>query len=84
MFLQNAEGTALGPFDCWLLLRGLKTMDLRMERAVNNSRRIAEFLQRHPLVKRVNYPGLSSDPSHALQASQASNGGSILSFDTGR
>lgn len=59
---QNAEGTALGPQDCWLLVRGLKTMALRMERQVANARRIAAWLAQHPLVQRVNYPGLEGHP----------------------
>lgn len=53
---QNAEGTALGPFDCWLLLRGLKTMSLRMERQVANAQRIAEWLAAHPMVRRSGVP----------------------------
>ena len=82
-FTQNAEGTALGPFDCWLALRGLKTMSLRMEREQSNAAALATFLASHPLVTRVNYPGLPSHPGRALHESQASGAGSILSFETG-
>lgn len=83
-FVQNAEGTALGPWDCWLLLRGVKTMALRMERAASNALVLARFLERHPLVTRVNYPGLASNVGHALHASQATSGGAVLSFETGK
>ncbi|KAG7669346.1 hypothetical protein Ndes2526B_g05652 [Nannochloris sp. 'desiccata'] len=83
-FYQNAEGTALGPMDSWLLVRGIKTMALRMERQASNAQRIAEWLttQTH-VVKRVNYPGLPSHPGHELHFRQASSGGSIISFTTG-
>lgn len=69
---QNAEGTALGPQDCWLLVRGLKTMALRMERQVSNARRIAEWLAQHPLVQRVNYPGLQGHPGKDVHDRQVS------------
>jgi cysteine-S-conjugate beta-lyase len=82
-FLQNAEGTALGPFDSWLLVRGMKTMALRMERQASNAQRLAEWLAAHPLVKRVNYPGLSDHPLHEVHFRQATSAGSILSFVTG-
>jgi cystathionine beta-lyase len=82
-FHQNAEGTLLGPFDCWLALRGLKTMSLRMTKQQENAVAIARWLESHPLVTYVNYPGLESNAGHALHASQARGGGSILSFATG-
>ena len=82
--VQNAEGAILGPFDCWLAMRGLKTMALRMERQAASAMRIALWLQRHPLVKRVNYPGLPSHPGHSIHSAQATAGGSLLSFETGR
>ncbi|KAK9915143.1 hypothetical protein WJX75_005286 [Coccomyxa subellipsoidea] len=82
-FYQNAEGTGLGPFDCWLAMRGLKTMALRMERQAANADIIALWLQAHPLARKVNYPGLPSHPGHAVHATQASSGGSLLSFETG-
>ena len=67
---QNAEGNALGPFDCWLLLRGIKTMGLRMERQAENALHIARWLQRHALVRGVNHPGLPDHPGHALHFQQ--------------
>ena len=82
--MQNAEGAILGPFDCWLTMRGLKTMALRMERQAATAALLARWLARHPLLRRVNYPGLPSHPGHAIHASQASAGGSLLSFETGR
>ena len=82
--LQNAEGTGLGPFDCWLLLRGIKTMSLRMDRQIANCAKLADFLQSHPLVKKINYPGLHQHPRSSVQLRQAQNGGSLLSFETGR
>lgn len=82
-FHQNAEGTALGPFDCWLSLRGLKTMSLRMERSQANAVAIANYLAKHPLVRKVNFPGLASHPGKAIHDGQASGPGSILSFETG-
>ena len=82
--VQNAEGNGLAPFDCWLLLRGIKTMSIRMEKAISNTEKIVEFLERHPLVTRINYPALAQHPNHAVHDAQASKGGSIISFDTGR
>jgi hypothetical protein len=81
-FVQNAEGTALGPFDSWLLVRGLKTMSLRMERQTANAQRIAEWLAAHPMVSSVNYPGLAGHPGRAVHEAQASSAGSVLSFIT--
>lgn len=82
-FHQNAEGLHLGPFDCWLALRGLKTMALRMEKQQANAMVIARWLEAHPLVNFVNYPGLESNKGHELHKSQATGAGSILSFATG-
>ena len=81
---QNAEGTGLAPFECWLALRGVKTMALRMERQAENAARVADFLAAHPLVTRVNYPGLPGHPGAELHAAQATHAGSLLSFETGR
>jgi cystathionine beta-lyase len=81
-FLQNSEGTGLGPFDCWLLIRGMKTMALRMERQASNAQRLAEWLETHPLVKKVNYPGLARHPGRDVHFKQARSAGSILSFIT--
>ncbi|AQL01678.1 Cystathionine beta-lyase, chloroplastic [Zea mays] len=82
-FLQNAEGSGLAPFDCWLCLRGIKTMALRVEKQQANAQKIAEFLASHPRVKQVNYAGLPDHPGRALHYSQAKGAGSVLSFLTG-
>jgi cystathionine beta-lyase len=81
-FLQNAEGNALAPFDCFLLQRGLKTLKLRVDAQQRNALAIAEFLAADPRVERVFYPGLTSDPGYALQRRQATGAGSVLSFTT--
>ncbi|MGA3128071.1 MAG: aminotransferase class V-fold PLP-dependent enzyme [Candidatus Korobacteraceae bacterium] len=81
-FLQNAEGNALAPFDCFLLLRGLKTLKLRVDAQQRNTLAIAEFLAADPRVEQVFFPGLKSDPGYALQQQQASGAGSVLSFTT--
>ncbi|XP_068664350.1 cystathionine beta-lyase, chloroplastic-like [Aristolochia californica] len=82
-FLQNAEGSGLAPFDCWLCARGIKTMALRVEKQQENAQKITEFLSSHPRVKRVNYAGLSDHPGRALHFSQARGAGSVLSLLTG-
>jgi cysteine-S-conjugate beta-lyase len=82
-FSQNAEGTALGPFESWLLLRGLKTLSLRLERQQSNARTIARFLESHPAVQRVHYVGLPSHPGFDVHARQAAGPGSVVSFETG-
>ena len=82
-FLQNAEGAGLAPLDCWLALRGLKTMSLRLDRSQENAAKIAEFLVRHPLVKKLNYAGWGGHPGAAVHAQQAQGGGAVLSFETG-
>ncbi|MBI5292692.1 MAG: cystathionine gamma-synthase [Chloroflexi bacterium] len=79
-FLQNAVGAVPGPMDCWLVLRGLKTLALRMDRHAENALAVAQFLSDHPEVKEVIYPGLSDHPQHALAARQMRNGGGMLSF----
>ncbi len=79
-FLQNAVGAVPGPMDCWLVLRGLKTLALRMDRHAENALAVAQFLSDHPQVKEVIYPGLSDHPQHALAARQMRNGGGMLSF----
>ncbi len=79
-FLQNAVGAVPGPMDCWLVLRGLKTLALRMDRHAENALAVAQFLSDHPTVKEVMYPGLSDHPQHALAARQMRNGGGMLSF----
>jgi cystathionine gamma-lyase len=80
-FLQNALGGVPGAFDCWLTLRGLKTLDLRMERHAGNARRIAEALDAHPRVRRVYYPGLAAHPGHAVAAAQMTGFGGMVAFD---
>jgi len=82
-FLQNAAGGVPGPMDCWLALRGTKTLALRMERHDSNARALAEFLAGHPRVARVLYPGLASHPQHALAKRQASGFGGMISFIPG-
>lgn len=79
-FLQNAEGTALGPFDSYLLMRGLKTLKIRMDAQQRSAQAVAEFLAKHPKVQQVYYPGLASHVDHAVHMRQARGGGSVLSF----
>ncbi len=79
-FLQNAAGAVPGPMDAFLVLRGLKTLPLRMERHARNAEEIARFLEGHRQVERVIYPGLPSHPQHALAARQMSGFGGMLSF----
>jgi cystathionine beta-lyase/cystathionine gamma-synthase len=82
-FLQNASGAVPGPMDCWLALRGTKTLPLRMRQHDANGRRIAEWLAGHPRVKKLYYPGLATHPQHALACSQMSGFGGMVSFDLG-
>jgi cystathionine gamma-synthase len=82
-FLQNAAGAVPGPLDCFLTLRGLKTLALRMEAHSRNAQRIAEFLAGHPKVAHVYYPGLPSHPGHDLAARQMRGFGGMLSFEMG-
>lgn len=80
-FLQNASGAVPGPQDCFLVLRGIKTLHLRMERSGENAMKIARYLQAHPRVGRVLYPGLASHPQHDLAARQMRGYGGMISFD---
>ena len=82
-FVQNAAGAILGPMDAWLVLRGTKTLPIRMERTNANTMRIAEFLAAHPRVTRTIYPGLPSHPHHALASRQMQGFGGLISFDVG-
>jgi cystathionine beta-lyase/cystathionine gamma-synthase len=82
-FVQNAEGAILGPFDAWLVLRGTKTLALRMAQHNANGLALAQFLEAHPKVRRVYYPGLPSHPQHALAAKQMRGFGGMLAFDLG-
>ncbi|HEY6959509.1 MAG TPA: cystathionine gamma-synthase [Candidatus Limnocylindria bacterium] len=80
-FLQNAVGGVPGPLDAWLVLRGAKTLAVRMERHSANGQAIAEWLTEHPKVKRVNYPGLPKHPQHELARRQMKSFGGMLSFE---
>jgi len=79
-FVANAYGAVAGPFDCWLVLRGIKTLPIRMKAHEANAQAVARFLDAHPQVERVFYPGLESDPGHALAKRQQSGFGGMLSF----
>ena len=79
-FLQNATGGVLGPFDSFLLIRGIKTLAVRMDRHVENAERIAAWLADNAAVARVHYPGLPDDPGYAVNQRQAKNGGAMISF----
>jgi len=80
-FLQNAVGACNSPFDSFMVLRGLKTLHVRMERHESNARALAEWLQGHPQVDRVIYPGLPSHPQHELACKQQTGFGGMISFD---
>jgi len=82
-FVQNAEGAILGPFDAWLVLRGTKTLPLRMERHNANGLALAGFLEAHPKVATVYYPGLTSHPQHELAKRQMRGFGGMLALDLG-
>jgi len=79
-FLQNASGAILGPFDSWLLIRGIETLHLRVRQHSASARAIAAFLEQHPAVDKVYYPGLATHPGHAIAASQSKGFGGIVSF----
>src|SRR4029077_16002883 len=82
-FLQKAAGAILSPFECWLVLRGGKTLAARMEVHDRNGRAVADFLANHSKVKKVFYPGLADHPEHELAKRQMSGFGSMISFETG-
>lgn len=82
-FVQNSVGAILGPQDSWLLMRGLKTLGIRMEETGSNAQKIAEFLKGHDAVGKVIYPGLSDHPGHELMKKQATGFGGMISFDVG-
>lgn len=79
-FLQNAVGSVPSPFDCFLILRGIKTLGVRVERHCENARAIAEYLESHPKVERVFYPGLPSHPQHKTAMKQMSAGGGMVTM----
>ena len=82
-FLQKAAGAIMSPFECWLILRGVKTLAVRMRQHDENGRIVADFLANHRKVKKVFYPGLKSHPQFALARRQMSGFGSMITFETG-
>jgi len=82
-FIQKSGGAVLSPFDSWLVLRGVKTLSVRMEQHNQNGMAVAQYLSQHPKVKRVHYPGLPTHPQHALARQQMRGFGAMLSFDLG-
>lgn len=82
-FVQKSEGAILSPFDSFLTLRGIKTLPVRMERHESNGRAVAQFLNEHPKVLSVLYPGLPGHPGHETQKRQASGFGALITFDVG-
>lgn len=80
-FVQNAFGAILGPQDCWLTLRGVKTLKVRMEESQKSAGKIAAWLETLPQVKKVYYPGLASHPGYHVNAAQSSGAGAVLSFE---
>jgi cystathionine beta-lyase/cystathionine gamma-synthase len=82
-YVQNAAGAILSPFDSWLVLRGTKTLALRMPRHEENGRRVARFLREHPKVRRVFWPGFPDHPGHEIHKRQATGFGALISFDLG-
>jgi len=79
-FLQKSLGAVPGPFDCWLILRGLRTLAIRMERHCENAKAVAAFLAEHPAVDRVLYPGLADHPGHEVAEAQMRDFGGMISF----
>ena len=82
-FLQNAMGAILSPFDSWLVVRGVKTLAVRIERHNHNGMAVAQHLSKHPKVRKLYYPGLPDHPQHALARTQMSGFGSMISFELG-
>jgi cystathionine beta-lyase/cystathionine gamma-synthase len=82
-FIQKTSGAILSPFECWLVLRGVKTLAVRMEKHDENGRAVAEFLRNHRKVKQVLYPGFSDHPQHALAKRQMKGFGSMITVETG-
>src|SRR5690606_5168478 len=79
-FIQNASGAVCGPMDSFLVLRGIKTLALRMQRHCENGKAVAEFLKSHPQVDKVYWPGFESHPNHAVAKSQMKDFGGMISF----
>lgn len=82
-FLQKAAGAILSPFECWLVLRGVKTLAVRMQQHDENGRAVADFLAKHKKVRKVFYPGLADHPQHDLAKRQMTGFGALISFETG-
>lgn len=80
-FIQNATGGVLPPYDSFLVIRGIKTLGVRMDRHTDNALKAAQFLKAHPAVKNIYYPGLESDKGYEVNRSQAKNGGAMISFE---
>lgn len=80
-FLQNSVGAVLGPQDSWLVIRGMKTLSVRMDRQQENAAKIASWLEGHPRVAKVHYPGLADHPGHALLQSEAAGFGAMIAFE---
>ena len=80
-FIQNSTGGVLGPHDSWLLIRGMKTLGIRMEEHENNAKKIVSFLEKHPKVKKVYYPGLPTHPQHLTAKVQMRGFGAMISFE---
>ncbi|HEY5161716.1 MAG TPA: PLP-dependent aspartate aminotransferase family protein [Terriglobales bacterium] len=82
-FIQKSAGAIMSPFECWLVLRGVKTLSVRMRQHDENGRTIADYLDRHKKIKKVFYPGLLDHPQHELARRQMSGFGSMITFETG-
>jgi len=82
-FVQRSAGAGLAPMDCWLVARGIKTLAVRMQQHDKNGMAVAKFLESHPKVKRVVYPGLTSHPQHEIARRQQKGFGAMISFDLG-
>ena len=82
-FIQKSAGAILSPFECWLVLRGVKTLSVRMQQHDRNGRAVAAFLNKHKKVKKVYYPGLPDHPQHQLAKQQMTGFGSMITFETG-
>lgn len=80
-FIQNASGAIPGPMDCFLVLRGIKTLHLRVQRSCDNARQIANYLLKHPKISRVLYPGFENHPGHLVAKQQMNDFGAMISFD---
>lgn len=80
-FIQNSTGGVLQPFDSFLLIRGIKTLGVRLDRHVENAKKLADYLAKHPDVKKVYYPGLPTHPGYDVNRRQAKNGGAMISFE---